>query len=99
MDSAVVAPLTRSARKRQKQARQETTARKAPASDAPSTDAPEIKSSWIAMGFSLAVHAFLLAVMAVLVVHGASISSEREAVIDGSLGGGGGNAGLGDPFP
>jgi hypothetical protein len=98
MEPAASAPLTRSARRRQKAAKQQAAEeRKQQGDDAGDEDRESLKSGWIAMGFSLAVHAFLLAVLAVLVVHGASIRSEEDIVIDGNLGGGGGNAGLGDP--
>ncbi|QDT56859.1 hypothetical protein Pan44_49190 [Caulifigura coniformis] len=95
MEPAAAAPLTRSARRRLKEAKAE---RRANAADDDLADDREtLKSGWIAMGFSLAVHAFLLAVLAVLVVQGASIRSDETVIIDGNLGGGGGNAGLGDP--
>jgi hypothetical protein len=98
MEPAAPAPLTRSARRRQKAAKQLTAQeRKQQGIEVGDEDREPLKSGWIAMGFSLAVHAFLLAVLAVLVVQGASIRSEGDVVIDGNLGGGGGNAGLGDP--
>ncbi len=95
--SAPVLP-TRSGRRRQKLARQQVSAT-GPSSSTDAEAEPErdaLNSSWIAMGFSLAVHGFLLAVLAILVVQGASINSEQEVIIDGNLGGGGGNAGLGE---
>jgi hypothetical protein len=98
MEPAADAPLTRSARRRQKAAKKQAAEDRREGKDVPDDDGKEaIKSGWIAMGFSLAVHAFLLAIMAVLVVQGASLTSEENAVINGNLGGGGGNAGLGDP--
>ena len=97
MEPTAPGPLTRSARRRQKLAQKQAAEQPQPGDLA--DDQPEkIKSGWIAMGFSLAVHAFLLAILAVLVVQGATISAENDAVIDSSLiGGGGGNAGLGEP--
>ena len=91
-------PPTRSARRRQKLAEKQAAEERKGDPDAPPEDGgDQLKSSWIAMGFSLAVHAFLLAILAVLVVQGASIDSDKDAVIDGNVGGGGGNAGIGDP--
>lgn len=91
-------PLTRSARRRQKLASKLAPPEHTPAAgDGPEEEREQLKSGWIAMAFSLAVHAFLLAILAVLVVQGASITSDQDVVIDGNLGGGGGNAGLGDP--
>ncbi len=91
-------PLTRSARRRQKLASKQIPPDRTPADgEGPQEEREQLKSGWIAMAFSLAVHAFLLAILAVLVVQGASITSDQDVVIDGNLGGGGGNAGLGDP--
>jgi len=95
MEPTAPPPLTRSARRRLKEAQAER--RASSINDEGGDDRETLKSGWIAMGFSLAVHAFLLAVLAVLVVQGASIRPDETVIIDGNLGGGGGNAGLGEP--